>query len=160
MRYEKKEPKIFDAPRLYSYAIWLLSRRDYSSAEMFKKMQKYQPDESMITSVIEKLVKSSYISEERVTINVIKSYSKRESSNKIRRRLIEKGIDKELINSSLEEELTSDSEKEIALSLLVKKFKTYNPEIRQKYVSFLAGKGYGWDIISKATSMFKTPEEE
>lgn len=160
MKYKEKEQKIFDATRLYSYGIWLLSKREYSAMEIFKKMRKYQPNDDIITSVIDKLKSQSYINDQRVIEAVTKAYSKRESSKKIQMRLANKGVDKDSIKEYLSDNLSKDEERQTCLNLLLKKFKTYNPEIKQKYFSFLANKGYSWDLISKSVDDFSTGSED
>ncbi len=156
---QSKEQKIFDSPRLYSYAIWLLSRKDYSSFEISQKMKKYQPDESIIETVVNKLISQGYISEERLSNNTIRAYTKKESINKVKMRLMTKGISKEIIEQSIEEEFDKNTELENGLHLLEKKFKNYNVELKQKYYSFLAGKGYDYSTISKAISLFKGEDD-
>lgn len=158
--YDKpKEQKIFDAARLYSYAIWLLSRKDYSPFEMSQKMKKYQPDEAIIEGVIIKLTTQGYISEERLSNNTIRAYTKKESINKVKMRLINKGISKDVIEQSIEEEFNKDAELENGLHLIEKKFKTFNIEFKQKYYAFLASKGYDYSTISKIISKFKGDDE-
>lgn len=150
-----KEPKIFDQQRLYNYGIWLLSKKDYSRQEIFKKMTKYQPEEKIIESVLNKLEEHSYLNDSRVISNVFKVYSQKESRSKIKNRLILKGINQDEINEFLSENSNSEKELDSAISLLNKKFKSYNVELTKKYYAFLAGKGFGWDVVSKAVSNFK-----
>lgn len=151
----EQKSKIFEAPRLYTYAIWLLSRKDYSAHEMEQKMKKYQPDLSIIEQTIKKLIDYGYINNERRASNLIQVYSKKESSYKVKQRLAQKGIDKETIQNTLEQMGVKDSEQDTAYGLLVKKFKHFDVELKQKYCAFLANKGYGWDIISKSIDKFK-----
>lgn len=157
-RYTSKEPKIFDSARLYNYGIWLLSRRDYSKYELFTKMKKYQPEEKIIEEILTKLEKNSFLNDKRVINSVYQTYSKKESSSKIKNRLILKGIDKEDIGDFLSNNVDQNKELKSATDLLVKKFKTYNPELTKKYYNMLANKGFSWDIVSKAVSQFKDPD--
>jgi regulatory protein len=162
-KFEKNKevkPKIFDAERLYSYGIWMLSRRDYSSYELSQKMKKYQPDEEIILQVIQKIEKLGYLNDERRATNLIKSYIKKESSYKVKRRLNDKGINKDLADNILNDIVKEDDELSFSFELLKKKFKTYNPELKQKYCSYLAGRGYGWDIISKSINLLKEDTNE
>lgn len=156
----EKKPKIFASERLYSYALWLLNRRDYTVYEISQKMKKYQPDEKIIQDTVAKLVENGYINDERRATNLINSYIKKESSYKIKKRLADKGVSREVIQEVLEECVNEELESEVAQSLLIKKFKTYNPELKQKYASYLAGRGYNWDIISKAIEHLKRETDE
>lgn len=159
-RGEEKEKKVFAPDRLYSYGIWLLGRRDYTTFEMAQKMKNYQPDEKIIQEVIDKIVDLGYINDERRATNIVNSYIKKESSYKIKRRLAEKGVSKEMIEEVIEECVDEDTEIEMAKKMLVKKFKVFNPDNRQKYASYLAGRGYGWDVISKAVDYLKKQNDE
>lgn len=157
---KSKEVKIFDDKRLFSYGIWLLSKKDYSHHEIFQKMKKYQPEEEIIQTVIKKLIDYGYISEERLAGNTIRAYTKKESINKTKMRLLNKGIPKEVVEKSIEEEFEIDKEIDNGLLLIEKKFKQFNPEVKQKYYSFLAGKGYDYPTISKIINIFKERKEE
>ncbi|NCQ51617.1 regulatory protein RecX [archaeon] len=152
----KDQPqKIFDPARLYSYSLWMLSRRDYTIFELSQKMKKYQPDDSIILTTVEKLISLGYLNDERRATNIINSYIKKESSHKIKRRLSEKGVSKELIEEVINECINDDIELEMAKNNLLKKFKIYDAEKKQKYCSFLASRGYGWNIISKSIAFLK-----
>lgn len=158
-QYTPKEPKIFDPQRLYNYGLWLLSRKDYSKHELFTKMKKYQPEEKIIEATLQKLQQNSFLNDQRVINSVYQSYSKKESSSKIKNRLILKGIDRDDIDNFLSANTDQNKELESATTLLFKKFKSYNPELTKKYYSTLANKGFSWDIVSKSVSKFKNQED-
>ncbi len=157
---KEKKPKVFAPERLYSYGLWLLSRRDYTAHEITEKMKKYQPEIDIIEKTISRLVEQGYINDERRATNLINSYIKKESSYKIKRRLSEKGISKEIIEEAILNNVDKDAEIENAKQMILKKFKSYNQDMYQKYASYLAGRGYNWDIISKAIDFLKNNTEE
>lgn len=158
-QYKPKEVKIFDPQRLYNYGIWLLSRKDYSRNELLIKMKKYQPEEKIIEDVLQKLQKNSFLNDERVINSVYQTYSKKESTSKIKNRLILKGIEREEIDNFLSSNADQAKELDSATILLIKKFKLYNSELTKKYYSMLANKGFSWDIVSKAVTNFKNQED-
>jgi regulatory protein len=151
----KKEPKPYDAQRLLQYSIWLLSRRDYTQFEMNNKLLSKQPDSAIVQSVLDKLLDYKYIDDERRANSIFNSYNKKESPNKTKRRLFLKGVDSELVDKIISENVTDEQQISNAFNLLNKKFKTYDHEKSQKYYQFLASKGFSWDLISKALSQFK-----
>lgn len=151
--------KIFAPERLYSYCIWLLGRKDYTTFEITQKMKNYQPDEKIIQTTVDKLVASGYINDERRATNIVNAYIKKESSYKIKRRLSEKGVSKDLIEEVIRESVDEDIEIEMASNMLIKKFKYFDKEKKQKYCSFLVSRGYGWDIISKAIDHLKNESQ-
>jgi len=152
--------KIFAPDRLYSYAIWLLGRRDYTSFELTQKMKNYQPDEKIIQETVDKLVSHGYVNDERRAANIVNSYIKKESAYKIKRRLADKGISKDIIEEVIQENVEEGTEIEMASNMLIKKFKVYDPEKKQKYCSYLVGRGYSWDIVSKAVEKLKRQDDD
>jgi regulatory protein len=159
-QFKPKEPKIFTKERLYSYGLWLIARRDYTVYELSEKMKKYQPDTSIIKETVDKMVTQGYVNDEKRATNIVNSYIRKESTYKIKRRLSEKGVSQELIEEVFETCINEDTEQESANNLIVKKFKIYNPELKQKYASYLASRGYSWDIISKSISYLKSTFQE
>ncbi len=157
---EEVKKKIFAPERLHTYGLWLLSRRDYTTFEMTQKMKTYQPDEKIIEEAVDKLVKLGYINDERRATSLLNSYIKKESAYKIKRRLSEKGVSKEIIEEVIQENINEDTEIEMAKKMLLKKFKSYDPESKQRYASYLAGRGYSWDVISKAVDYLKKQDDE
>jgi regulatory protein len=152
--------KIFAPDRLHTYGLWLLSRRDYTTFEITQKMKNYQPDEKIIQEAVDKLVNLGYVNDERRATNLVNAYIKKESTYKIKRRLSEKGVSKEIIEEVLQENVDEDTEFEMAKNMLIKKFKEYDPEKKQKYASYLAGRGYSWDVISKAVNYLKKKNDD
>lgn len=157
---EEVKKKIFEPERLHSYGLWLLSRRDYTTFELAQKMKNYQPDEKIVQDAVDKMVSLGYVNDERRANNLVNSYIKKESAYKIKRRLSEKGVSKEIIEEVIQENINEDTEIEMASNMLIKKFKQFNPENKQKYASYLAGRGYSWDVISKAISALKSQTED
>jgi regulatory protein len=147
--------KIFAPERLYSYGIWLLGRKDYTTFEMTQKMKNYQPDEKIIQETIDKLVSHGYINDERRATNIVNAYIKKESSYKIKRRLSEKGVSKDMIEDVIRDSVDEGVEIEMASKMLIKKFKYFDKEKKQKYCAYLVGRGYSWDVISKAIDHLK-----
>lgn len=160
--YEKKEPAPYDEKRLWSYAIWLLSRKDYTAFEITQKMLKHQPDSDIVDKVISKLKEVNYINDERRATSIANSYLKKEAPAKLKQRLSMKGVDKETIQSVIEEVSSPELELETALKLLQRKFKHYDKEVYPKYTSHLSMRGFSWNIISQAIDHFKnnsSPDE-
>lgn len=158
--YEKKETPPYDEKRLWSYAIWLLSRKDYTAFEITNKMKKHQPDVSIIEKVITKLKDVNYINDERRATSIANSFLKKEAPAKLKQRLSMKGVSKETIQTVIEETSTPEQELETAIKLLNRKFKFYNKELYPKYTAHLSMRGFSWDIISKAVSDFKATSSE
>ena len=164
IRTKKGEIKeiIYNEQQLYNYGLNRLSSRDYLRAELFTKMSNLQPEADMVNRVLNKLETLGYINDKRRIRSVFNSYKSKESSNKTKNRLIQKGATKDLIEEVLFEIEDSssqvyeyDAETDAALILLDKKFKSYNPDNRDKMLRFLISKGYNYSLCSKVLRVFQ-----
>lgn len=156
-----KKEIIYDARQLYNYGINRLSTRNYGRKELSLKMQQYQKDIAMVDSVLDKLEEQGYLSDERRIRSILSQYQYKESINKTKMRLSQKGFTKEQIEEVLEKQveiISPDSEftveEETILKLLETKFKLYNKDNWEKMVRFLASKGYKYPVISKCIKLF------
>ena len=164
IRTKKGEIKeiIYNEQQLYNYGLNRLSSRDYLRVELFTKMSNLQPESEMVNRVLDKLANLGYIDDKKRIRAVLNYYSPKESSNKTKNRLIQKGASKELIDEviyELKEEDTVnyeyDSEIDSGLTLLDRKFDSYNAEIRDKMLRFLISKGFNYTICTKILKIFK-----
>ncbi len=150
---EQTEKKIFSEDRLYQYCIWLLGRKDYSSFEICEKMKKYQDDFDIIEKTLAKLLNNKFIDDQRLAQNMINRMNLKNSEQKIKQKLMEKKIDSSIIEELLDKEMGTDVQ--IAYDLLLKKFKTYDKDLWQKYTQFLSYRQFSYDDIKKAIDLFK-----
>lgn len=165
IRTKKGEIKeiIYNAQQLYNYGLNRLSSRDYLRSELCTKMLNLQPDIDIVNIVLDKLESLGYINDKRKIRSFLNSYQSKESTNKTKNRLIQKGASKDLIEEVLfemEEENTNieyeyDSQTDSALVLLEKKFKFYQQDNRDKMLRFLISKGYNYTLCSKALKIFQ-----
>ena len=169
IRTKKGEIKeiIYNEQQLYNYGLNRLSSRDYLRVELFTKMSNLQPESEMVNRVLDKLANLGYIDDKKRIRAVLNYYSPKESSNKTKNRLIQKGASKELIDEVLyelkEEDTVNyeyDSEIDSGLTLLDRKFDSYNAEIRDKMLRFLISKGFNYTICTKILKIFKEKSEE
>ena len=165
IRTKKGEIKeiIYNEQQLYNYGLNRLSSRDYLRAELFTKMSNLQPDSDMVNKVLDKLEVLGYVNDKRKIRSVFNAYQSKESSSKTKNRLIQKGATKDLIEEVLFEreeenqniEYEYDSQTDGALTLLERKFKSYNPDNRDKMLRFLISKGYNYTLCSKVLRIFQ-----
>lgn len=131
-------------------ALDFLSRRDYSYIELYRKLQKYSDDLELIKSILDSLVQSNYINEERFIENFIYSKSKKYGSLKVKHLLQDKVNNKELINELYD--LATINELELATAQLKRKFSAAPQDTKEKakYFRFLIGRGFSSSIAIKA----------
>lgn len=157
---------IYDEKKLYNYGINRLSVRDYGRNELARKMARFQQDVDMINKALDKLEEQGYLSDERRTISLLNQFSGRESINKTKNRIYQKGLSRDLVEEVIENRtvtLQDDEESPeliTASELIEKKFKNFDHEkddlqkTKEKMIRFLASKGFKYDDIKKAMSKF------
>lgn len=168
IRTKKGEIKeiIYNEKQLYNYGLNRLSTREYLRAELFTKMSNLQPEAEMVNGVLDKLESLGYLNDKRRILSFFNSYQHRESPNKTKNRLIQKGATKELIQEimfDLEDNKSTlsydyDSETDAALILLTRKFKIYNAENKDKMLRFLISRGYNYALCAKTLKIFNEVE--
>lgn len=159
---------IYNDKQLYNYGLNRLVSRDYLRAELFTKMSNLQPDPVMVNEALDKLESLGYLNDKRKIRSFFNSYQHKESPSKTKNRLVQKGAPKDLIEDVLYEmkddqsTLTYDydSETDAALILLTRKFKTYNPDNKDKMLRFLISRGYNYALCAKTLKIFKEDDEK
>lgn len=124
--------------------------------------QKGYPDECIERSV-EKLKEYGYINDEFFAESYIKSYSGSKGSKKIKYELINKGVDKQIIEEKLSELIDEDEAYETCKTLAKKylKNKKIDEKTRNKLSNHLVSKGFSYDNISKVVrEVLKEGEDE
>lgn len=136
-----------------NYALNLLSKYYKTKQELVKKLKEKEYKEDTIKAVIDRLEELGYLNDEQFVEVFIRS--KQDTSQGLNKRilynkLLQKGIDKELIQQSLE---NSDiDEYQNALSVAEKKLRSLKGDIKSKKAklyTFLLYKGFNYEICSK-----------
>lgn len=162
-----KKEYIYNEEKLYNYGINRLSEQDYGRHELFKKMRNLQEDESIINKVLDKLESQKFLNDDNRIRSFLLSYSNSESVNKTKQRLMQKGFNKKEIERVLEDMEDSgiykaiqdkETEEDKALNILIRKYRIYEVEKREKMTRFLATKGFSFDIITKVMKTFSNGE--
>ncbi|QER39395.1 regulatory protein RecX [Acinetobacter suaedae] len=152
------KPKTLTGQRLRSYAFALLTRRDYSQAELTEKLNQYAIDPNEVAILVTELAEKNYQSDQRVAALTLSSQIRKgKGLQRIKQALKAKQLDAELIAEELEEVDWLDQ----AYQLKVKKFGedvTKDPKLKAKQIRFLQYRGFDMDVILKTIA--RTSEEE
>lgn len=152
------KPKTLTGQRLRSYAFALLTRRDYSQAELTEKLNQYAIDPNEVAILVTELAEKNYQSDQRVAALTLSSQIRKgKGLQRIKQALKAKQLDAELIAEELEEVDWLDQ----AYQLKVKKFGediTKDPKLKAKQIRFLQYRGFDMGVILKAIA--RTSEEE
>ena len=89
--------------KLYDFSIRLLSKRDYSSGELKKKLLQEDLPEEEVDAVIQLLIEHRYLNDQRLIDNLIKkNLSKLHGLTRIKQELKKKELDPFLIEESIQ----------------------------------------------------------
>ena len=156
---EKTEKsKTMTGQKLRAYAFALLTRRDYSQAELTTKLNQYAAHPDEVANLVEELAEQNYQSDQRVAEIVLSSQKRKgKGPNQIKIKLKNKKVDSALIA----EELKETDWTEQAYQLKVKKYGldvTKDQKLKAKQMRFLMYRGFEMDAIIKAIS--RKPNED
>lgn len=135
-------------------ALWLISYRDHSKKELESKVRNCS-DKDSAKKAVEKLESVGLVDDEKFARNYaqqllfVKHYSKKGAKYK----LIEKGIDRDLADSVLEE-IDFDSQEHIRIIIEHKYHNLSDEKTRRRAVSALQRKGYSWSDIKAVIDEF------
>jgi regulatory protein len=152
-----EKPKTLTGTRLRSYAFALLTRRDYSQAELSAKLNQYAIDADEVAKLVEELAQQNYQSDQRVAeLTLASQIRKGKGLQRIKQTLKAKHLDAELISHELQEVDWLEQ----AYQLKIKKFGETvekDQKLKAKQVRFLQYRGFDMDVILKAIA--RTSEE-
>ena len=131
----------------------LLSYRQRSVAELKERLLNKGYKIEVVQQVINILERLDYLDDQEFAISWVKDrITKGYGPYRIRQQLKEKGIDTRVIESSLEQEYSSELEYDLALELAAKKRSRYRDkdhyERRYKLSKVLERKGFSFEIIN------------
>lgn len=161
-KFEQKQLRQADKVEdVVNYGLWHLSKRDHSIYELKTKMKKKTDNDEWIEQAIEKLIELRYLDDQRYVNNFLQNSNefKKHGPMRIKQELRLKGIDKELIFSSMAE--SEFDYFESALEYLNKKY-SYKIEDRKekdRITRFFISRGFSFDMIKYAFEAHLTEED-
>lgn len=156
---EKTEkPKTLTGTRLRSYAFALLTRRDYSQAELIAKLNLYAINPEEVEKLVEELAQNNYQSDQRVAeLTLASQLRKGKGLQRIKQALKAKQLNAELITEELQEVDWLDQAYQLKLKKFGEEVAT-DPKIKARQIRFLQYRGFDMSVIMKAIA--RTSEEE
>ncbi|WP_369710638.1 regulatory protein RecX [Leptotrichia sp. HSP-334] len=149
--------------------IFLISLKDRTKKELYKKLEEKYQNKNSIKKAIKKLEELGYINDLDYSISYIKN--KKYGKNRITYNLIQKGIEKKIVELAYEELETEENIDDKRLETLIKKNEkklTYkNSDLKkeeylkqlkeeQKFIQFLARQGFSLDKIFEKIKEYKS----
>lgn len=137
-------------------ALRLLSGREYSRAELERKLAAFEEVPGELAKALDELQAKDFISEARVVASVIHRRQARLGASRIKRELQGKGIDADMVAEAMGDLKATELER--AREVWRKKFdsKTDAPSLadispadRARQMRFLAARGFGAEVIRR-----------
>ena len=134
---------------LYSKALQLLAKKEYSKNELYVKLQKYSCNLDEINVVIDKLEQCQYLSDTRYVELYINSRKNKYGKNRLQYELQRKGIDSAIISDQISN-IDTTHQIDTAYHYVIKKYGTcIAPDLRGKIARSLFYRGFGHNIVSQ-----------
>lgn len=147
-----KRSSLLTGSRLRSYAFAVLTRKEYSKAELIEKLALYAQDRDEVMELVEELAEQRYQSDQRVAETVLASQKRKgKGPARIQLALKNKKIDQDLIADEMQEIDWTEQ----AYQLKLKKYGaevTKDPKLKAKQIRFLQYRGFDLDTIFKVIS--------
>lgn len=145
----------FGAPSVKGRALRYLGQRDHSRLELERKLARHVEDKpdasakSQIAAALDELSAHGLLSEARAAESVVRSQSPRFGDRRLRQTLKAKGIDAELIASTMQ--AGHGAEIDRARALWQRRFGAPAADAREraKQARFLIGRGFGGDVVRR-----------
>ena len=142
----------FAKPSLKGRALRLLSGREYSRAELERKLENFEEEPGTLAQALDELEGKGFISEQRVIESVVHRRAAKLGNARIKQELQGKGLDPEAVAEALTR--LQASERERALEVWRKKFGAppADAQAAAKQIRFLASRGFGGDVIRRVVA--------
>ena len=141
-------------------ALSLLDRRDYSRAELLRKLDEKGYDAAAAEEAVDRLVYLGFVDDARYAPIVVRHYAaKGYGAQRIRGELQRRGIAKELWDAAMAEMPQQDETLDRLLRSRLKGAPVGDRDALRKATDALRRKGYGWDEISAAVERMRAEEE-
>lgn len=134
----------------------ILSRRMISERDLRQKLSAERKSPAIRDEAMAQLKRYGFFDDSRYAAALIRSQMSRGVKSRLylKKKLWEKGIDKEIADPAIETELEGFDEKDAVLELAKKKLRSLKrlpaDKTRNRLISFLRGKGFSWDTINSA----------
>jgi regulatory protein len=133
-------------------ALRLLSGREYSRAELVKKLSQFETTPGELEKTLDELQAKDFINEQRVVDSVLHRRSPKLGTARIKQELQSKGLDAGAVLDAVD--LLKSTEVDRAREVWRKKFNAApeNAAERGKQMRFLMSRGFGSETIRKVIS--------
>lgn len=136
----------------------LLSWRDRSEKEIQDYLKRKTDNLEQLNKIINQLKEQGLIDDEKFAKEWVQSRRRKYGLRRIKQELLQKGIDRETVESTMYQVLSIKGEEEIAIEALEKKAKAWEKleavDFKKKAINFLMRKGFEYEVVKKVVDKF------
>lgn len=141
-------------------ALAMLDRRDYSRAELLRKLREKGEDETEAAEAVDRLVELGFVDDARYApIIVRRCAAKGYGPQRVRQELLRRGIPRELWDEAMAQMPVQDDAVDRLLRSRLKSDRPDRAELKRAS-DYLLRRGYGWDEIRAALARYDAEIEE
>ena len=141
-------------------ALAMLDRRDYSRAELLKKLVEKGETEDDAAAAVERLAELGFVDDARYAPIVVRHYAaKGYGPQRVKQELQRRGIPRELWDTAMEQMPEQDDTVDRLLRSKLRGTELDRAALK-KATDFLLRKGYGWEEIRSAVERYNAEIEE
>ena len=142
-------------------ALWLLDKRDYSRAELLKKLTEKGYAEETAAAAVDRLAELGFVDDARYAPIVVRHYAaKGYGARRIQTELQRRGIPKELWDAAMEEMPSQDESVDKLLRSRLRGAEITDRAALKRAADALLRRGYAWDEINAAVERYRAETEE
>ena len=142
-------------------ALWLLDKRDYSRAELLKKLTEKGYAEETAAAAVDRLAELGFVDDARYAPIVVRHYAaKGYGARRVQAELQRRGIPKELWDAAMEEMPAQDESVDKLLRSRMRGAESTDRAALKRAADALLRRGYAWDEINAAVERYRAETEE
>ena len=141
------------AQELRARALRFLARREYSRAELARRLASHAPSTEALDALLDSLEQRKQLSDDRYAEQRVRTLSRKYGSGRIRQELRARGVEDQTAASAVR--TAADEDLVRATEILRRKYRepSTTREERAKRMRFLQGRGFSFDIIKQALEL-------
>ena len=141
-------------------ALRLLSQREYSRAELVRKLSPHEEVPGELAQALDDLQAKGFIDETRVLASVLNHRAPKLGNGRIKQELLAKGLAPGAVSQAMLD--LKDSEFARAQTIWQKKFGTPAADAneRAKHYRFLLTRGFSSEVVRKVVKLSGAPDED
>ncbi len=146
----------------FDTAVYLLNFKNRTRKELTDKLKSKGYSDSEIDDTMDKLTAYNYVNDGNYTLSYIKSNMNKKGKKLICIELMEKGIDKAVIDENFETISEDYGEEDKIEAIYNKRFSEadlYDAKTRNRIFSYFVRRGFSFDKISKIVTKYKKINE-